>query len=124
MSHYSQIFSKLNHSVHSVFSKLQNICLPLNLSQRHVLLVLYDLIIKSVKWLKSKSYDIDGISVKNIKPDCTELMFHLLLLFEMCLVSSIVPESFTVSKILNTFYFGHSMKAHFMEKISLGSSKE
>ena len=56
-----------------------------------------------MKRLKSKSYDIVGISVKNIRPDSRELMFHLQLLFQMCLVSSVVPDSFlygTVTSIL------------------------
>ena len=87
-------FLGVNHSVHLVHSKLLNICLRHNLSQRRVLPVSYDLIIKSVKWLTSKSFDIDGISVKNIRPDSKELMFHLQLLFQMCLVRSIVPGSF------------------------------
>ena len=77
-----------------MYSKLLNICLSRNLSQRHVLLVSHDLIIKSVKRLKSKSFDIDGISVKNIRPDSKELMFHLQLLFQMCLCMSLVPDSF------------------------------
>ena len=152
LPHYSQIFSKLNYSVYSVYSKLLNICLPRNLSQRHVFPVSYDLIIKSMKRLKSKSCNIDGISVKNIRPDSKELMFHLQLLFHMCLVSSMVHYNFLsrtvtsilkqgkdasacssyhpitvtgmLSKILNMFYFRQSMREHFMEKISLGSSKE
>ena len=84
-----------------MYSKLLSICLPCNLSQQHVLPVLYDLIIKSMKQLKSKSCDIDDVSVKNIRPNSKELMFHLQLLFQMCLVSSIVPDRFLSGTVIS-----------------------
>ena len=79
LSYYSKIFSKLNHSVHSVYSKLLNICLPCNLSQRHVLTVSYDLTIKSVKRFKSKACDIDGISKYSAWFQRTEVPFAVII---------------------------------------------
>ena len=61
----------------AVYSKLLNTCLPNSLLQGNVIPISYDLVVKSVKRLKSKSIDIDGICAQNVRPDSKELMLHL-----------------------------------------------
>ena len=61
--------------------------------------VCVDRVKRSVERLKSKSYDIDGISAFLLKSDSEELVYHLQLLFQTCLCSSLVPGSFLVGTI-------------------------
>ena len=56
-------------------------------------------IVKGIKGLKSKSLDIDGISVLNLVPNSFELVSHLQLFFQMCFSSSCVPDSFLCGSV-------------------------
>ena len=77
IEHYSKIVSKVNYAVHKRFSYLLEKNLPSRLCQRGVIPVEKWDIVKGIKGLKSKSLDIDGISVLNPVPNSFELVSHL-----------------------------------------------
>ena len=58
--HYSSIFSVINYSVHSVYTRLLTPLFSTTLSQRHIVPTSFSSVIDAVKSLKSDS--IDGIS--------------------------------------------------------------
>ena len=101
--HYSSIFSVINYSVHSVYTRLPTPLFSTTFSQRHIVPISFSSVINAVKSLKSDSIDKDGISKMHMPIECTPLISHFQLLFQMCLCTSYVPESFlygTVSSIL------------------------
>ncbi|XP_065584325.1 uncharacterized protein LOC136043326, partial [Artemia franciscana] len=97
--YYSGIFSKINFFVQSHYSRLLSKILPPSLHQGHIIPVSITAVENEIKQLKSSSIDIDGISVNNINPKCVVLLFHLQLLFQMCLTSSLVPDSFLCGNV-------------------------
>ena len=97
--YYSGIFSKINFFVQSHYSRLLSKILPPSLHQGHIIPVSITAVENAIKQLKSSSIDIDGISVNNINPKCVVLLFHLQLLFQMCLTSSLVPDSFLCGNV-------------------------
>ena len=90
----------INHDVHSRFTALVVKVLPNSVSQRHVIPVDKSNIVKSLRHLKSKSCDLDGICVAHLYPRSSELLSHLQLLFQMCLSRSTVPDSFLCGSAL------------------------
>ena len=77
--------------------------LPISLRQNQILPVSLVSVAQAIKKLKSSSIDCDGISAKHLNVDFPALVQHLQLLFQMCLCTSVVPESFlcgTVTSIL------------------------
>ena len=79
IKHYMRIFSAINYDVHSRFTALVAKVLPNN-SQRHVMLVDKGNIVKSLRRLKSKSCDLNGICAAHLDPRSAELLSHLKLL--------------------------------------------
>ena len=99
INHYSNIFDTVIYAVHFRFAKLCSNLLPNKIIQGHIPPVSVDRVKRSVERLKSKSYDIDGISAFHLNTDSEELVYRLQLLFQMCLCSSLVPDSFLVGNI-------------------------
>ena len=84
--------------------------LPSRLSQNHVIPVKKWAIVKSIKGLKSKSLDIDGISVLNLVPNSFELVSHLqLFFFQMCLSNSCVPDAFSCGSVMSLLKKGKEL---------------
>lgn len=103
VSHYSTIFSTVNYAVHSRFCRLLDSVIPRRLRQKDIIPISAESVVKSIKKLKSKSVDLDGICVEHLRIDSPELISHLQLLFQMCVSSSLVPDSFlcgTVTSVL------------------------
>ena len=98
-AYYSKIFSVLNYSVHRKFGEAFVKIVPRFLSQRFVLPISRCEVLNALNHLKSKSIDADGISKMHLTPQCAELVSHLALLFQMCLASSVVPESFLCGSV-------------------------
>ena len=99
INHYNKIFNIMNYAVHSQFVSLCSYVLPAKIYQGHVPPVSADRVIRCVKNLKSKSCDIDGISVFHLHIDSKELIYHLQLLFQICLCTSLVPDSFLCGSV-------------------------
>ena len=103
VSYYNDIFGKVNREVEKLFSNLLESCLPNHISQSNVLPVSTVDIGQAIKNMQSSSVDQDGISSYHLKVVCPTLIDHLQLLFQMCLSTSMVPDSFlcgTVTSVL------------------------
>ena len=101
--HYSSIFSVINYSVHSVYTRLLTPLFSTTLSQRHIVPISFSSVINAVKSLKSNSIDKDGISKMHMPIECTPLYLTFSFFFKCVYVLHSVPESFlcgTVSSIL------------------------
>jgi len=94
------------YAVRSRFANLFSNLLPKKITQGHVPPVCVDRVKRGVERLKSKSYDIGGISAFHLNTDSEELVYHLQLLFQMCLCSSLVPDSFLVGNITSILKLG------------------
>jgi hypothetical protein len=110
--YYSAIFSKINFFVQSHYSRLLSKILPPSLLQVHIIPGSVAAVENAIKQLKFSSIDIlihDGISVNNINRNCVILLFRLQLLFQMCLTSSMVPDSFLCGTVTSMLKRGNSL---------------
>ena len=99
INHYSKIFYTVIYDVHSRFANLCPNLLPKKITQGHVPPVCVDHVKRSVERLKSKFYDTAGISSFHLNTDSEELVYRFQLLFQMCLCSSLVPDSLLLGNI-------------------------
>ena len=87
-------------------------CRGLNIiRQRHSMPVDKANIVKSLRRLKSKSCDLDGICAAHLDPRSAELLSHLQLLFQMCLSRSIVPDSFLCGSVTSILKKGKDLNS-------------
>ena len=122
INRYNKIFDTLIYAVHSRFANLCSNLLPKKMSQGHVPPVCVDHVKRSVERLKSKFYDIDDISAFHLNTDSEELVYHLQLLFQMCLCTSFVPNSFLVGNITSILKRGKyptKLLSNRLEKVNL-----
>lgn len=110
IAHYNNIFGYVNYSVFSRYSYLLDSVFPSKISQRHVIPIAISHLLNSIKKLKSKSFDFDGIGACHINPECGVLIYHLQLLFQMCLSCSMVPDSFLGGSVTSILKRGKDSK--------------
>ena len=91
--YYNLIFNTINHFVHANFMRFLISVLPMSVLLNQILPFNLVSVAQAIKKLKSSSIDCDGISAKHLNVDCPALIQHLQLLFQMCLCTSVVPES-------------------------------
>ena len=100
--YYDQIFNTINHFAHATFMRFLISALPISLRQNQILPVNLVSVAQAIKKLKSSSFDCDGISADHLNVDCPALVQHLQLLFQMCVCTSFVPESFCAEQLLRS----------------------
>ena len=126
VSYYNDIFGKVNREVEKLFSNLLESCLPNHISQSNVLPVSTVDIGQAIKNMQSSSVDQDGISSYHLKVVCPTLIDHLQLLFQMCLSTSMVPDSFlcgTVTSVLKRGKTSSEFSSHRSITVSCNLSK-
>ena len=107
-THYSSVFSVTNYSLHSVYTRFLSSLFSTTLSQRYIASISFFLAINAVKSLKYDSIDKNGISKIHMLIDYTPLESHLQLLFQICLCTLSVPESFLCGTVLSILKRGKS----------------
>ena len=111
IKHYTRIFSAINYDVHIRFTALVAKVLPNSVSIRNIMPVDKANIVKSLRRLKSKSCDFDGIWAAHLDPRSAELLSHLQLLFQRCLSRSNVPDSFLCGSVTTILKKGKDLNS-------------
>ena len=90
-------FLVVNYSVHAVYSRLIALISYIRISQRHATPITFASVCSDIKYSKSNSVNIDGISKVHVSQTCPVLVLNLQLLFKTCIYTSSIPESFLCS---------------------------
>ena len=77
------------------------------MSKKYVIPVSLATVLNSVRQLKSKSMSSDGIRVNQLNLESVALISHLQLFLQICLSSSLVPDSFLCRTVNSTLKRGN-----------------